>query len=83
MPDKDETVRLCREEPRHCRWDAEKGSVSTSLADIKATLGDIQADLRVGQQRFRVLENIVFGAASIIGVAFLGGLVALVLNKGA
>ena len=79
----EETARLCREHERPCRWDMDRGGVHLSLSEIKGTLSEIQADLKVGQQRFRVLENIVFGAASIIGVAFIGGLVALVLNKGA
>ena len=75
-------VQPCLEPRRICQYDLDRKAINSSLREIQGTLAEIQGDIRVGNQRFSVLEKIVYGACAAVGITVIGGLLATIINKG-
>ena len=75
-------ARHCQEPSRVCQYDLDRKAINSSLREIQGTLAEIQGDIRVGNQRFSVLEKIVYGACAAVGLTVIGGLLATVIHKG-
>ena len=75
-------ARHCPEPARVCQYDLDRKAINASLREIQGTLAEIQGDIRVGNQRFSVLEKIVYGACAAVGLTVIGGLLATVISKG-
>ena len=80
----DETTRLhhkpCPTPDRTCLYDLDRRAIHGTMKEILNTLSEIQGDIRVSNQRFSILEKIVYGACGVVGLTVLGGLLATIVK---